>query len=92
MDSNVMLADLYRSPYSNKISLVVKKCRYCGMQHNHGVGEGHRVAHCFDKKTGKSLRVGGYSLEIDWSKEANRLLQEEYEIYLQEISKRKTSQ
>jgi hypothetical protein len=80
------MADLYRSPYSNQVSLVVKKCIYCGMQHNHGVGEGHRVAHCFDKKTGKSLRVGGYTLKIDWRNEKNQSLREEYEMYLQEVS------
>ena len=40
------------------INLVVKKCPYCGEEHWHGKGYGHRVAHC----TGRQGNSAGYIL------------------------------
>lgn len=27
---------------------VTERCLFCGKKHLHGIGEGHRVAHCVD--------------------------------------------
>lgn len=74
----VVYANLQKNKMSSGYSLIVKKCQFCKREHVHSGEEGHRVAHCFDKKTGKSLPVAGYDLRVDWNKPKNAALREEY--------------
>jgi hypothetical protein len=38
--------------------LTLEACPYCGLRHEHGGGEGHRVAHC------TTDQPGGYIVKI----------------------------
>ncbi len=78
----ILYADIKKSSYSNRFLLVVMKCPICGMRHNHSGEEGHRSAHCFDKKTGRSLPVGGYTLKVDWDNPKNVEQRAAYEHFL----------
>lgn len=80
--THIIYADLQKNRYSDGFSLIVKKCELCKMEHIHSGEEGHRSAHCFDKKTGKALPVDGYTLKIDWSNKKNAALREEYETFM----------
>lgn len=75
---NIVYVDLVPSKSSNFIQLVVPKCPICKNKHFHGINEGWRVSHCFDKKTGRSIS-GSYYLKIDWTIPKHAKLKDRYE-------------
>lgn len=77
--SQILYADLQKNRFSPGYSLVVKKCAFCKMEHVHSGYEGHRSAHCFNRRTGEKIPIGGYVLKIDWSKPKNAAIRKEYE-------------
>lgn len=77
-NDQIVYADVQKNRYSGGYSLIVKKCRFCKTEHVHSGEEGHRSAHCFDRRTGRAIPITGYTLKADWSKPKNRKLQEEY--------------
>jgi hypothetical protein len=48
--------ELYPVAKRKKGTIMIDKCPFCGNQHTHDFGEGHRMAHCTKKS--------GYSKEI----------------------------
>ena len=48
-----------------KGNTMIDECPYCGQKHNHGVGEGHRDAHCKDKKYLEKININGHVITQD---------------------------
>lgn len=83
-NNETLYADIQESKFSrNNFFLVIKKCPYCKMEHVHSGEQGHRAAHCFDKKTGKKIAVDGYFVEVDWNEQKNIQQRDEYENFLE---------
>jgi len=82
-NTETLYADLQKNRYSPGYSLIVKRCPYCKMEHIHSGEQGHRAAHCFDKKTGKKIGITGYFVEVDWTKRKNMQQRKEYEDLLE---------
>lgn len=76
--SQIVYAELQKNLMSPGYSLIVKKCRFCKTDHVHSGYEGHRSAHCFNRRTGKPLPISGYILKIDWSNPVNQALRKDY--------------
>lgn len=77
-NEKIVYVDLVPSKVSNYIQLVIPRCPICGNKHLHGIGEGWRASHCFNKKTGRSY-TGSYYLKIDWTIPEHAALKERYE-------------
>lgn len=88
-NEKIMYANIQKNRYSGGYSLIVKKCPNCKMEHVHSGEEGHRSAHCFDRRTGKQLPIGGYTLKVDWSNKKNAALREEYTAHYNAIRRTK---
>ena len=80
-NNETLYAKIQKNRFSKGYSLIIKKCAYCKMEHIHSGEEGHRVAHCFDKKTGRGIAIEGYFVKVDWDQPKNQALREEYEAY-----------
>lgn len=78
----IVYVDLFPSKRTSHIQLAVVKCPHCGNRHNHGVGEGWRSSHCYNKRTGASYSRQ-YYLKIDWSIPKHAALKERYESLIQ---------
>lgn len=75
----IVYANLQKNRFSPGYSLIVKKCKFCKMEHVHSGQEGHRSAHCFNRRTGRPLPISGYIVKVDWSNPKNEALREDYE-------------
>lgn len=80
---NIIYVDLVPSKLSSFIQLVIPKCPVCKNKHLHGIGEGWRVSHCFDKQTGRSIS-GMYYLKVDWTIPEHAALKNRYEKLLRQ--------
>lgn len=80
---SIVMVDLIPSMYSEDVKLIIKACPFCGNRHNHGMGEGWRLSHCYNKD-GSHARTGSYYLQIDWSIPEHTALRERYEKVLSE--------
>lgn len=75
----VLYANLITNTTKPYMGLVIPKCPFCTNRHIHSMEEGHRVSHCFDKKTGQRISGDGYHVLIDWSNPKNEALRDRYE-------------
>ncbi len=49
---------VYRKTSSDAI-----QCPYCGEEHNHGTGDGHRIAHCSTNRRKEQVDCGGVMVD-----------------------------
>lgn len=75
---NIVYVDLVPSKRTNHIQLAVINCPYCRNRHNHGIGQGWRATHCYNRRTGESYSRQ-YYLKIDWTIPEHAKLKKRYE-------------